>query len=170
MFEFFIAIILFCDYLLILYGIIMINFGNILKNNIIYWVSRAFTLVFALVVCSLCLDSFYEIIQNVLSGDALKSYLLANGDIVKAVFRSLAFIFAFAVGIITIYLTSKTKSFCEILNSKPKIFKGFQDFIPIFVIINIIFDRGSTFNVFLNLGMISAWIFIMASKHRLQYL
>lgn len=148
----------------------MINFGNILKNNIVYWVSRVITLVFALVVCSLCLESFYEIIKNALSGVALKSYLLANGDIVKAVFRSLALIFAFAVGIITIYLASKAKSFYEILNSKPKFFKGFQDFIPIFVIINIIFDRGSAFNVFLNLGMISAWIFIMASKHRLQYL
>lgn len=146
----------------------MINFGNILKNNIIYWVSRAITLVFALVICLLCLDSFYEIIPNALRGDVFKSYLLANGDIVKAVFRSLAFIYGFTISIVAIYYTIRTKSFSKRLLKQPNNMNDSPSTLPILAIIILAFGGFDAFNIFLSIGTISAWIFIMTSRYRLQ--
>lgn len=146
----------------------MISFGNILKNNIVYWVSRAITLVFALVVCSLCLESFYEIIKNALNGDVFKSYLLANGDTFKAAFRSLAFVFGFTISVVAIYYTIRTKSFSKILLKQPNNMNDSPSNLPILAIIVLAFGGFDAFNIFLSIGTISAWVFIMASKHRLQ--
>ena len=150
-------------------GILMISLSNIFKSKIVYWTSRAITFAFALFVSAICFESFYEVVQNALNGEVLKSYLLANGDFIKAFFRILAFTLGLFCAIIMTYYAIRPKQLSKFIKLKQETINGIFTFIPMLVILNFIsvfFVGLDDFSLFFNGGIIGIWVFIITLKQK----